>query len=273
MPGQPLWTSEWIVCGFFAYLVVLARVRPMRGRTRGRIVLVSLVCVGLVVMLSQLRPLPSLRIAREWLPTIYLLHAYWLCGLFYRGPMRRLEDHLLAIDQWLFRQGRLSPSVSPGRRFVLSYFEVAYLMAYPLVPLSFGVFIALGRRGEADSFWTAMLLASLVCYGALPWIHTRPPRAIERVDPFGGHGLAVRRLNLSLLHHASVQVNTLPSGHAATSVAAALAVLTASVPVGLVVGIVAISIVLATVVGRYHYAIDSALGTAVGVTAWWIAFH
>ena len=65
----------------------------------------------------------------------------------------------------------------------------------------------------------------------------------------------------------------MPSGHAATSVAAALAVLTASVPVGLVVSIVAISIVLATVVGRYHYAIDSALGTAIGVTAWWIAFH
>ena len=273
MPGQPLWTSEWIICGFFAYLVVLARVRPMRGRTRGRIVLVGLVCVGLVVMLSQLRPLPSLRVAREWLPTIYLLHAYWLCGLFYRGPMRRLEDHLLAIDQWLFRQGRLLPSVSPGRRFVLSYFEVAYLMAYPLVPLSFGAFIALGHRGEADRFWTAMLLAALVCYGALPWIQTRPPRAIERAHPFGGHGLAVRRLNLSLLHHASVQVNTLPSGHAATAVTAALVLLTTSVPVGASVAVVAVSIVFATVVGRYHYAVDSVLGSAVGVMAWWIAFR
>ncbi len=273
MRGQPLWTSEWIVCGFFAYLVVLARVRPMRGRTRGRIVLVSLVCVGLVVMLSQLLPLPSLRIAREWLATIYLLHAYWLCGLFYRGPMLRLEDHLLAIDQWLFSQGRLSALLSRCPRLALAYFELAYLMAYPLVPLSFGAFIALGGRAETDRFWTAVLLAALVCYGMLPWIQTRPPREIERVDPVDGRGLAVRRLNLSLLHHASVRVNTCPSGHAATASAAALAVMTASMPVGVAFAVVAVSIVIATVVGRYHYTVDSVLGTAVGVTAWWIAFR
>ncbi len=273
MRGQPLWTSEWIVCGFFAYLVVLARVRPMHGRTRGRIVLVSLVCVGLVVMLSQLPLLPSLRVTREWISAIYLLHAYWLCGLFYRGPMLRLEDRLLAIDRWLFRQGRLSAFLSRGPRLALVYFELAYLMAYPLVPLSFGAFIALGRRAEADRFWTAVLLAAVACYGMLPWIQTRPPREIERADLVDGRGLTVRRLNLSLPHHASVRVNTFPSGHVATATAAALAVMTASMPVGAVVAVVAISIVIATVVGRYHYAIDSVLGTAVGVAAWWIAFR
>ena len=31
--------SEWIVCGFFAYLVVLARLFPVSGRRRARVLL------------------------------------------------------------------------------------------------------------------------------------------------------------------------------------------------------------------------------------------
>ena len=65
--------SEWIVCGFFAYLVLLARLFPVSGRRRARVLLVGLICVGLVVMLSQLRLRLPMRVARDWVPALYLL--------------------------------------------------------------------------------------------------------------------------------------------------------------------------------------------------------
>ena len=41
--------------------------------------------------------------------------------------------------------------------------------------------------------------------------------------------------------------------------------------VGAPVLVVAASIVLATVLGRYHCTVDSLLGTALGVGDWWVA--
>ena len=96
--------SEWIVCGFFAYLTVLAWIFPLSGRRRARVLLVGLVCVGLVVMLSQLRLRLPMRVARDWVPALYLLEVYWLCGLCFERPMRAVEDRLLQRWTPSFRQ-------------------------------------------------------------------------------------------------------------------------------------------------------------------------
>ena len=53
-----MWITEWIVCVFFAYLVVLARIFPLEGRRRLRILVVSLVCAGLAIMMARLRLSP-----------------------------------------------------------------------------------------------------------------------------------------------------------------------------------------------------------------------
>ena len=211
-----LWTSEWVVCGFFAYLAVLSRIRPLAAAARRRVALVGLVCIALVIMLSRLRPSPSLEVLREWLPAVYLLQGYWLCGVFYRRPMPGIERRLLAVDTWLFGPGALGRLVARTPRIVCSCFELAYLLAYPLVPLGFGAFVALGQRARADDFWTAALIAAFGCYGMLPWIQTRPPRALAMRGPLCSPYPVLRRLNGAVLHRLSVQANTMPSGHAAT---------------------------------------------------------
>ena len=116
-----------------------------------------------------------------------------------------------------------------------------------------------------------MLVASFGCYGILPWLHTRPPRSIQPAGPIDQRSLALRRLNMAVLDRVSVQVNTLPSGHAATALAAALVVgelLPGLLPVLVAV---ALAIALATVIGRYHYAVDTILGLAVGIARWWVS--
>jgi membrane-associated phospholipid phosphatase len=70
-----------------------------------------------------------------------------------------------------------------------------------------------------------------------------------------------------VLRSVSVGWNTFPSGHAAASVATALAV-GARMPVaGAVFGVIAIAICIGSVTGRYHYAADAAAGVVFAVAA------
>ena len=274
-PGMQLdlWTSEWVVCGFFGYLVVLSRVQPLAAAARRRVVLVSLVCVALIFLLARLRPSATLEVLREWLPAVYLLQGYWMCGVFFRRPMQGVERRLLAVDAWLFGPRALGRLVARLPRIVCSGFELAYLLAYPLVPVGFAVFLVLGQQGRADDFWTAALIAAFGCYGMLPWIQTRPPRALPMGTPLCSPHPVLRWLNGTVLQRMSVQVNTLPSGHAATSVAVGLAVWSVSTAAGAVLLCVAAGITVGTVLGRYHYAVDSVSGVLVGVLGWWVAFY
>ena len=268
-----LWATEWIACGFFTYLMVLAIRRPLSHRHRLRVLAIGAACAGLAVMLSQLRLSPVLQVLREWMPAVYLLQGYWLCGFFFQRPMIGTERRLAAIDRAVFRLLGITGRLRRAPRIVLEYFEFTYLLAYPFVPVSFALFLGFGGRSAVDSFWATALIAGYGAYGVLPWIQTRPPRTLERTSPRDGHRLFFRRLNASVLHHASVQVNTFPSGHASVVVATSLAVATVSGPAGLACGVVAASITIATVLGRYHYTADSVIGVILGIVAWWFGFR
>ncbi len=74
-------------------------------------------------------------------------------------------------------------------------------------------------------------------------------------------------LNLRVLDRASVQWNTFPSGHTAASVAAALAVGSSIPQAGVVLGVLAVSIAIGSVVGRYHYTADAITGALIAVLA------
>jgi hypothetical protein len=269
---NPLRTSEWIVCGFFAYLVIMARVSPLAGARRLRVLLVAVGCVGLVVMLSQLRLSPMLRLLRDWLPAAYLLQGYWASGLFVRRPMTQLENWLLAADDHLFRTFRLENFWGRAPRAALEYLELAYLMAYPIVPGGFLILYCQSNGDPArlaDHYWTIVLLSAYGCYGVLPWVQTRPPRTVAPDYRLADRTIAARRLNLFVLDRGSIQANTFPSGHAAAAAATALIVASmADAAVGVVFALLAGSVTVATVLGRYHYGVDTLLGVLVGWAAW-----
>jgi membrane-associated phospholipid phosphatase len=105
----------------------------------------------------------------------------------------------------------------------------------------------------------------LSSYAPLPWLRSRPPRALEAslaAHPF------FRRLNTAILDNASVQANTLPSGHVSGAVAAAFGILTVNVTAGWAVMIVAGVIAIAAIAGRYHYVVDCVAGAAVAAAVW-----
>lgn len=168
---------------------------------------------------------------------------------------------LLEFDRRLFGASGLARFVNRAPRLLL---ELVYLFCYPVVPLGFIWLVLGGFPEEGDRFWTAVLLAGFCCYGLLPWLPARAPRAIEETLPIRS---SIRGLNLRILNHASVQLNTFPSGHTAAAFAAALAVGAHLSPAGAVLGVIALGVAIGSVVGRYHYAADAITGAAVALTA------
>lgn len=114
-------------------------------------------------------------------------------------------------------------------------------------------------------FWTVILVTDYVCFAMLPWIQTRPPRALEPDDPWRS---SLRRFNLCLLGTASIRVNTFPSGHAAEALAAAL--LVSNAPYAVVVWMLfnTLAVSMGAVLGRYHNAADAFAGWLVALAVW-----
>jgi len=261
-------TSEWIVVGYLACLVAGAIVRRLPAGRRRTLFITAPGVVAAIVTTARLPQTPVVTAFRDWLPGVYLLAGYWLSGLFHTRPAHRLEEQLARFDRRLGLDGRSDLGARLPRP-VLEYLEGAYLLVYPLVPAALLVIVLLGGSRSADHFWTVVLLACYGSYSTLVLFMTRPPRATEQ--PAGGaasRGVLLRKANLFILDRGSIQVNTLPSGHAAGALAAALVVAEVAPLAGAIFTWLALSVAAGSVVGRYHYAIDSILGLLMAVGAW-----
>jgi len=245
-----------VAAAYFVYLAGLACVRSVPTTQRVRALGLSLAAVGAIAVFGM----PHV------MPLVYLLTGYWLPALLVGAPNTRLERALLAFDRRLFGSDGLTTFQERAPRWLVEYLELAYLLCYAVVPAGYVWLFVAGFQGEADRFWSTVLLASFLCYGLLPWLPTRAPRALEG-DSRPGRSV-VRRLNLAVLSRASVQWNTFPSGHTAASLATALAVGTHVPVAGAVLGFIGVSIAVGSVAGRYHYAADAIAGAAVA----WLAF-
>jgi hypothetical protein len=260
---------EWIVVAYFGYLATAALAVRLPVQRKRRIVLTAVLVVVSVFSLARLEDLRSLLGVREWMPLAYLLAGYWLPAIFVKTPNLPLERALLALDHRWFGPEGLPTFAAHAPRLLIEAFEVAYLLCYPLVPTGFVCLYLAGSPEESGRFWTAVLLASLPCYGLLPWLPTRPPRALEQ--PVARPRSRVRLLNLKVLGRASIHLNTFPSAHASASLAAALAVGVSVPSAGLVLGLIALAISVGSVVGRYHYAADALSGTVLAVVGFLVS--
>lgn len=255
---------QGVALGYVSYLAVVSCTRREFGRARPPLLVAAAVAWTVYTAFGRAPLSPVLQIV---IPSLVLLAGYWLSGLLFVRPNVRLERWLLSVDHRLLTRSGVLAWFHRTSPLVNEYFELSYLLVYLAVPMGATTLVVSGHLDHVERFWTIVLLAEFACYGMLPWIQTRPPRAIETSDGVGRAGV-VRRLNLGLVNRASIQVNTLPSGHAAGAVATALAV-GATLPLaGIAFLFVALSISIATVLGRYHYVVDTALGVLVAIIAW-----
>jgi hypothetical protein len=263
---------EWIVVVYTAYFAVVAWTRGYSTALK-----CGTAAALIPALVFALLPAPSETwqiVLRNWLPVVLLLAGYRLSGLFFVAPMKPLEERLLAFDRQVFEAIGWRPARSPRMPVFGGALELAYLLVYAMVPLGVVALYLAGASSELSRYWAVVLTACFASYAMLPWLQTRPPRVVEALRP-APHALEartdpapLRRLNLAILRTGSNQVNTLPSGHVAAALAVTLMVLASAPAAGLAFLALTVAIALSTVVGRYHYTVDTLAGVAVALASW-----
>jgi hypothetical protein len=253
---------------YAVYLAGLAWLVPRFERARVGALLATAVAAALSWWWPSLDSASASSAALKWVvvPSLALLGAYRLSGLFFVAPWTRLEQALLRVDDVLLVKSGVLGAYRTAGRAAQGTVELLYLLVYVTVPLGACVVLLVAEDTAVARYWATVFVAELTCYAVLPWLQSRSPRVLE------GPGLSVpgvvRAFNLRLLASGSVQANTIPSGHAAGAVAVALSVYSAAPAAGLALLLVAAGITAATVLGRYHYAVDSILGVGVATVCW-----
>ena len=241
---------------YFVYIAAAAALLPrLPARARWRAAAVA--ALGLLLTLATSRS-SSFWLRDLLLPSALLLVAYRGSGLLWTGPMPRIEAALAAADRWL----GVVRGCARTPRAVCEFLELAYAGVYVLIPVALLLHLGYSPAPDAERFWTVVLVTDYLCFGMLPWIQTRPPRALEGGMPWTA---GLRRFNEQLLGATSIGVNTVPSGHAAEAMAIALLLADAPWPIALSMAFSALAISAGAVFGRYHYAVDAFAGWIVAI--------
>jgi membrane-associated phospholipid phosphatase len=257
--------EEIIIAAALLWFVVLGLVRPI-GRDRRRQVITLGVAGFVLILLGQvlsLRLPETARVVRDWGPAITILLVYWQSGRFFVSPNQKLQSWLERSDQ---RQ--LGPLLGRwerewGATLIGNYLELAYSLCYALIPLGVGVLYWEHRRAYVDWYWIMVLPSTLLCYAVIPFAPTIPPRLVKVCTECPKP--ALRSMNWFILRHASIQLNTCPSAHVASTMAASLALLYVAPVAGAIFLVVSISIAAGAVLGRYHYLADVVLGALLAL--------
>jgi hypothetical protein len=205
-------------------------------------------------------------------PGALLLGGYWLSGFFFRDPQPWLETWLLRVDHAVGAERWMDWASRPTAELL----EFSYTMAYAVVGGG-AIYAATVGTDAVAYYWSLVLASELAAFAPMPWLRSRPPRVIEGAGTEGAGtdgwladvGIrakpAFRRLNTLILEGASIQANTLPSGHVSGAVAAAFGVMAVDIVVGSWLMVAAGLIAVAAIAGRYHYVVDCVAGAAVAL--------
>ena len=260
--------AEWINLFFFSLFIALAWRHPSTKRQRKDVTTIGAIGISLILavqVLSDALALFSTSVLRDWLPAPLMLMVYWQAGRFFRQPNEQLQTKLEELDQKLLGAILSNRTTSRKHGWVASYLEIAYLFCYALVPLGIAVLYFMHLGHYADRYWTTVLPPTYLCYAFLPFVQTLPPRMLARDRDFSALPSKTRKLNLWILRYLSIQVNTFPSAHVASTMAASLALLRLVPLAGAIFLWVSISIAAGAVMGRYHYTADAFTAAALAV--------
>lgn len=264
---------EWMFIAFFAYVAGISPLFTTRPDLHGQpwVLLIAVTFVFFVLSRLQATKLSfGIEIARDWLPIVFLLLAFREMNYF--APREydlltemswiRWDAILLEGLKWRQRLEALGPLI-PG------YLELCYFLIYGLSFYCIGRLSAVAGRKAINRFWNIFLLGTLGSYALFPYFPTEPPRfAFSDIAP-PTVITPLRELNLYILNHSTIHSSVFPSAHVSAAFSAAFAMLLL-VPKrfdGWVLLLYAISVAVATIYGRYHYAVDALAGFGVSLLA------
>lgn len=268
-------SSEWLLCGYFAYVALISpffRDRPnLRFQPFLLCAVVWLFLVSLSACEQQSRFTHLVGYIRDWLPILLTFVAFREMELFlppsydhgYEAVWAR-SDHIF-LATWHARSfieslGKLIP-------FCL---EACYFLVYGLPAYCLGVLYARAKRRSVDRFLLIYLTGTLTAYALFPYFPSQPPRLVFPGVDEPTYTTWVRQLNLFVLSKATIHVGVFPSAHVSSAFSAAWA-LFLLMPRRKIFGygllVYAVGVSIATIYGRYHYSADVLSGFALSLLA------
>jgi membrane-associated phospholipid phosphatase len=267
--------SEQVLLLYFTYTTVMGLCLGVR--TGSRMELLSINAAIWIAFILMLTRFPQSAEWRDWLPYPLGLLCYreagWLASAVQPHDLERrwIAWDRLVLDAWHGRS-----AVESLGAVLPTILEAAYLSVYVIGPLTVGALYLFHRREEADRLWVAFLLGLMLSYVQFPFWPSEPPRTVFPNLDLPSFLTPLRRLNLFLVGGYGIHSSVFPSAHVSGAVSGALMlrrVLPRPVWAGNTFLVVAVLISVATVYGRYHYAVDALAGAAVGVIAFRLAWR
>jgi len=263
--------SEYVVSAYFAWTSLLALTLPISTFNRVRALVANVIVLLVYLVLLRLRQGEWVRIARDWIPQGLIILAYKEMGWFAPAShTNRLEHGWIAWDRLLLDQWHGRACIESLGSLIPFVLELSYVLVYALPPVTMLIVYRLGMHRRADVVLTIYLLGMLLSYGQFPFWPSEPPRTVFPGLDMPNVDTVVRQFSLRIVGNYGIHTSVFPSAHVSGAVAAAFAMAYVFPRRrALILGyfMYAMAVAVATVYGRYHYAVDALAGIAVGCVA------
>jgi membrane-associated phospholipid phosphatase len=271
---RALRSSEWLLIGYFSYVALISTRFPLPPDVARLPLVLPLLVLALLAVLAYGEARASQKIfsiARDWVPLALTLVAYremdWFTPLAWDHhlELRWIEWDRTVLYRWGFQR-----AVESLGALLPAYLEFCYLLVYAVGPFTVAILYFQHRRERVNHVLFLYLLGTLLAYALFPYFPSQPPRTL-----FGGSDVPsvmtpLRRFNLWIVGGYGIHSSVFPSAHVSSAFSAAWALL-AYLPdrkrFGWGMLIYAASVAVATVHGRYHYAVDALAGLGVSLVA------
>ena len=263
--------TEWILQGYFLYTSVLALVLPLSTEIRARTVCVNLLATAVLHGLARWPVGRVSLVLRNVLPMGAVLLCYQQMGWFAQ-PQTGLELELAWVhwDRLLLDEYALQSAIEVLGPVLPGLLEFLYLLTYAMAPIGVAILTACGRLDRADQYFALYVASGVAAYALFPYFPSEPPRTVFPGELSSNYDTVFRQFNWWILGGAGIHTSVFPSGHVSTAFGCAFGLMYAMPDRrrhGLVMMLAAFGIAVATVYGRYHYAVDALAGIVASVLA------
>ena len=270
--------SDWITIIYLAITGVLACIFHKNLRWWGIYVVVH---AGVICGLLRLAFIPEdslslpLQVLRNWYPIATILIFYLEIPPLAQIVLRRyLDDKIMEFEGGLFNgQPSLYLSERFPSRWLSAFLHLCYFSYYPIVVVLAGVLYFQGRYEAFHEVVFAEVLTFNLCliwYILMPVLG--PYYKFEKIRRPLADGFFFKLVH-AILSSAASKGTAFPSSHCAIAVIVVLyaaryhpTAFTVLCPFG-------VGLVVGTVYGRIHYAVDTIVGTVLAVIIFGVAPH